>query len=210
MESIKVAIIDDHPIVRDGVRRMAERTPGIEFCGDAGNGEELEDLLRRVELDVLIFDVRLADGDAFALCARVHREHPRMRMLMLSAFGNAYLLQESVRAGASGYALKDVSMSRLPMIVRQVYEEGTYFDPRLSEEVLRALGKEMSGTEHDLKPREIAIIRLIAEGMTNRDIARELSVSPDTIKFHVGNLLHKLGFKRRSELVKFGFQNDLI
>jgi DNA-binding NarL/FixJ family response regulator len=210
MESIKVGIIDDHPIVRDGVRRMAEQTPGIEFCGDASNGEELEGLLRRVALDVLIFDVRLTDGDGFALCARVHRTYPQVRILMLSAFGNAYLLQESVRAGASGYALKDVSMRRLPTIIRQVHEEGTYFDPRLSGEVLRALGKEASGADHSLKPREIAIVRLIAEGMTNREIAGELSLSPDTIKFHVGNLLHRFGLKRRSELVKFSLQNDLI
>lgn len=210
MESIKVGIIDDHPIVRDGVRRMAEQTVGIVFCGGASNGEELEDLLRRVEPDVLIFDIRLADEDGFTLCAWVHRTHPRIRLLVLSAFGNAYLLQESVRAGACGYALKDVSMRRLPMIIRQVYEEGTYFDSRLSGEVLRALGKEGTEAGHSLKPREIAIIRLVAEGMTTREIAGELSLSPDTVKFHIGNLLRRLELKRRSELVKFGLENGLI
>lgn len=210
MESIRVGIVDDHPVVRDGVRRMAEQAPGLGFCGEASNGEELKALLGRIELDVLIFDVRLADEDGFALCAWVHCTYPDLRVLMLSAFGNAYLLQESVRAGASGYALKDVSMRQLPTIVRQIHEEGTYFDPRLSGEVLRALGKEADDPGHNLSPREVAIIRLVAEGMTNKEIARELSLSPDTVKLHVGELLHRLGLKRRPELVKFGFQNNLI
>lgn len=210
MESIRVGVIDDHPIVRDGVRRMAEQTPGFEFCGGAADGEELEDLLRKVQPDVLIFDVRLADEDGFALCARVHRAYPHIRILMLSAFGNAYLLQQSVRAGASGYALKDVSTRDLPSVIRQVHDEGTYFDPRLSGEVLRALGKEAVESEHVLSPREVAIIRSIADGMTNREIANELSLSPDTVKFHVGELLRRLELKRRSELVKFGFQNNLV
>jgi two-component system, NarL family, response regulator DevR len=210
MEPIRVGIIDDHPIVRDGVRRMADQTPGLEFCWDAADGEELEDFLRDVRPDVLIFDVRLADEDGLALCARVHRTYPRVRILMLSAFGNSYLLQQSVRAGASGYALKDVSTRDLPSVIRQVHEDGTYFDPRLSGEVLRALGKEAVGAEHALNPRETAIIRSIADGMTNREIAVELSLSPDTVKFHVGEMLHRFELKRRSELVKFGFQNNLV
>lgn len=210
MESIRVGVIDDHPIVRDGVRRMAEQTPGIEFCWGSSNGEELEELLQNVEPDVLVFDVRLADEDGFSLCARVHRARPGIRILMLSAFGNAYLLQQSVRAGASGYALKDVSMRDLPPVIRQVHENGTYFDPRLSGDVLRAIGKETAESDYALNPREVAIIRLIAEGMTNREIARELSLSPDTVKHHIGDLLRRFGLKRRPELVKFGFQNNLV
>jgi len=198
---IQVCVVDDHPIVHDGVRYLASRTQDIEFCGGALNGRELEALLRTVTPDILLLDVNLGGENSFALCRKIKDKLPQIQILVVSAFGDAHLLQKSIRAGASGYALKSVSMSELPMAIRHLKDKGTYFSPSLSPYVLGALGK--PGTDvSEISPREAAIIRLVAQGLTNSEIGRQLAISVHTVKFHVSRLLQQHQFRRRSELVK--------
>jgi DNA-binding NarL/FixJ family response regulator len=204
---IRICIVDDHPIIHNGLRYLASQTQDIEFCGGALNGRELEALLRTVTPDILLLDVNLGGENSFALCRKIKDKFPEIQVLVVSAFGDAHLLQKSIRAGASGYALKSVSMSELPMAIRHLNEKGTYFSPSLSHYVLNALGKPSVDTS-ELNPREVAIIRLIAQGLTNSEIARQLSVSVHTVKFHVSQLLQKHQFRRRSELVKLAGQSS--
>jgi two-component system, NarL family, response regulator DevR len=197
----RICVVDDHPIVHDGLRYLASQAPDIEFCGGALNGRELEALLRTVVPDILLLDVNLGGENSFALCRKIKDKFPGLQILVVSAFGDAHLLQSSIRAGASGYALKTVSMSELPMAIRHLRDKGTYFSPTLSQYVLNALAKPSSDVSK-LNTREAAIIRLIAQGLTNSEIAKRLAISVHTVKFHVSHLLQQHQFRRRSELVK--------
>jgi DNA-binding NarL/FixJ family response regulator len=161
----------------------------------------LENLLKVITPDILLFDVNLNGENSFALVRRIKDRYPDIRILMVSAFGDAHLLQRSIRAGATGYALKSVSMSDLPAAIRQLFEKGTYFSPDLSEHVLGGLGH-TGKISTEITQREAVIIRLIAQGLTNIEIAHEIAVSVHTVKFHVSHLLQQYQFRRRSELVK--------
>ena len=199
---IRICVVDDHPIVHDGLRYLASRTQDIEFCGGALNARELETLLRTVTPDILLLDVNLNGENSFALCRRIKDKHPGIQVLVVSAYGDAHLLQKSIRAGASGYALKSVSMTELPVAIRHLDEKGTYFAPSLSQYVLSSLGRPGANASEELSPRETAIIQRIGQGLTNSEIARELALSVHTVKFHVSQLLQQHQFRRRSELVK--------
>lgn len=205
MTPIRICVIDDHPVVHDGLRYLAAQVPQIEFCGGALSGREAEALLRTVRPDILLFDVNLNGENSFALCRRIKDKYPSIKILILSAFGDAHLLQRSIRAGASGYALKSVSMAEMPAAIRHLHERGTYFSADLSDHVLLGLGSPGRGNG-DISPRDTAILRLIARGMTNAEIARELAMSVHTVKFHVSQLLQQHHCRRRSELVKLADQ----
>jgi DNA-binding NarL/FixJ family response regulator len=198
---IRICVLDDHPIVHDGLRYLASQMQDIEFCGGALNGRKLDTLLRAVTPDILLLDVNLNGENSFALCRKIKERYPSIQILVVSAYGDAHLLQRSIRAGASGYALKSVSMAELPVAIRHLDEKGTYFAPSLSQYVLNSLGKSAAATS-ELNPRETAIVRLIGQGLTNAEIARELVISVHTVKFHVSQLLQEHQFRRRSELVK--------
>jgi two-component system, NarL family, response regulator DevR len=201
LRPIRICVVDDHPIVHDGLRYLTSQTHDIEFCGGALNGRELEGLLRNITPDILLLDVNLNGENSFALCRKIKDRYPDLQILVVSAFGDVHLLQKAVQAGASGYALKSVSMTELPMAIRHLDKKGTYFSPSLSQYVLGSLGRPI-GTVAELTPRETAIIRLIGQGLTNLEIARELAISIHTVKFHVSQLLQRHQFRRRSELVK--------
>jgi DNA-binding NarL/FixJ family response regulator len=198
---IRICVVDDHPIVHDGLRYLASQMPDLEFCGGALNGRELEALLRTVVPDILLLDVNLGGENSFALCRKIKDKFPEIKVLVVSAFGDAHLLQRSIRAGASGYALKTVSMSELPAAIRHMRDNGTYFSPTLSQCVLNALGKPSTDVS-ELEPRDAAIIQLISQGLTNAEIAKQLAISVHTVKSHVSQLLQRHQFRRRSELVK--------
>jgi len=201
LRPIRICVVDDHPIVHDGLRYLASQTHDIEFCGGALNGRELDGLLRNIIPDILLLDVNLNGENSFALCRRIKDKYSSIQVLVVSAFGDAHLLQKSIQAGASGYALKSVSMAELPVAIRHLDQKGTYFSPNLSQYVLSSLGK--AGVDvSELSPREMAIIQFIGQGLTNSEIARELAVSVHTVKFHVSQLLQQYQFRRRSELVK--------
>lgn len=210
--SIKVALVDDHMVVHDGIRAMTERTPDLHFMWAASSGEELLAKLQHEVPDVLLLDLRLGSENGFALCKRVRRERPAICILIFTAFGDLELLQASVHAGASGYVLKDVSTQGLPEIIRHAFREGSYFDPRLAGKVVLETfgGPATAAPRRLLSEREIEIIRLIAEGKANREIATLLHLSPHTIKFHISKLMRDFGVSRRAELVRIAFDRHLL
>jgi DNA-binding NarL/FixJ family response regulator len=199
-------VLDDHPIVHDGLRYLASRTQDIEFCGGAVDGRELDGLLANARPDILLLDVNLNGENCFAVCRRVKARYPNIQVLIVSAFGDAHLLQKSIQAGASGYALKSVSMAELPAAIRHLDDRGTYFSPSLSQYVLNSLGRSRVEVS-ELSPRETAIIRFVGQGLTNSEIARELAISVHTVKFHISRLLQQHHFRRRSELLKLADQS---
>ena len=124
---IRVCVLDDHPLIHDGLRYLASQTQDIEFCGGATNGRELDALLRAVTPDILLLDVNLNGENCFALCRKAKDRYPALQVLVVSAFGDSHLLQRSIQAGASGYALKSVSMTELPAAIRQLADKGVLF-----------------------------------------------------------------------------------
>lgn len=205
---IALCVADDHMVVQDGVRDMASRTRDIEFQGAASDGEGLFELLESTHPDVLLLDLRLGDADGVELCAVVHSRYPELRIVVFTAFGDTEALRAAVDAGAAAFVLKDTSTRSLPGIIRHVCEHGSYYDARLAGRLIRGV----SGTanQEDLNERELMIVRLLAAGKVNHEIAAELNLSPHTIKFYVSRIMRKLGVTRRAGVVKVAFERKLL
>lgn len=199
-----LVVVDDHGIVRDGIRSVADRTDGFVFAGEAGTSAEALELLEREHVDIVLLDYRLGAESGFELCAEIRKRWPETRVLIFTAFGNPELLTQAIRAGASGYILKETSTARLPDALRLTCEHGSYFDPRLAGATLMAtVGQANAPTPpQGMTDREATILRLIAAGRSNQEIATELYLSPHTIKFHVTRLLRRFEAHRRSELAR--------
>jgi DNA-binding NarL/FixJ family response regulator len=206
---ISVGVVDDHMIVLDGIRAMADRTNDIVYWGGASTGRELLEMMAAGLPDVLLLDLRLASENGFEICRRVHELHPSVRIIVFTAHGNASLLRESVRSGAVGYILKDASTRRIPDVLRHVHQNGSYFDPRLANEMILAIAPSGAAGDPDLTERERSVLRMIASGRTNAEIAREMHFSYHTIKLVVSDLLAKFGVARRTELARIAAEREV-
>jgi DNA-binding NarL/FixJ family response regulator len=209
---IDVAVIDDHMVIHDGVRAMAEREPDLNFVGGATNPQEALLLVERTAPALVLLDVRLGPANGFELCTELRGRFPATGVLIFSAFCNSELLTQAIRAGAGGYVLKDTDTGRLPAVIRQFHQSGTYFDPQVAGDLLIGMvgGEGGRRTETGLSDRDRHIIRLIAQGASNYDIATELNLSSHTVKFHVTGLLRRFGVNRRVELVKVAMERQLV
>jgi two-component system, NarL family, response regulator DevR len=209
---LRIAVIDDHGVVRDGIEAMAARTDDLEFVGGAANSQQSLELLERHSVDIVLLDYRLGGESGLDLCVVIKQRHPETRVLFFTAFGNPELLTQAIRAGASGYILKDTNTSRLPDVLKTLLEDGVYFDPRLAGQTLLATvgGAEARGVSPRLGDRELTILRLVAEGKSNHEIAGELYLSPHTVKFHITRLLRKYNVRRRSELAAIAVDMSLL
>jgi two-component system response regulator DevR len=200
---LRLLVVDDHMVVREGIRALVERTESLELVGEAASSTETLSLLAERPADVALVDYRLGEGSGLDLCSEVKRCHPDVHVLIFTAFGNSQLLAEAIRAGASGYVLKDTNTERLPEILWTVQEQGSYFDSRLaSETLLSTLRGNAQESDESLSSRDLKILRLVAEGKSNAEIAGALYLSPHTIKFQVTKLLRRFEVNRRSELAK--------
>lgn len=208
---ISVGVVDDHMIVQDGIRAMAQRTDDITFWGGAATSRELLELLEASTPDILMLDLRLASENGFDLCRLVKHRFPSVRVVVFTAHGSPALLRASVEAGAVGYILKDASTRRLPEVLRHVSERGSYFDPRLAGDlVLAGASPPRAPQSPELTEREMIVLRMVARGRTNAEIAESLHFSYHTIKLCVSGLLAKFGVERRTELVRIAAERQLI
>jgi two-component system response regulator DevR len=202
---LRLLVVDDHMVVREGIRALAARTDSLVLVGEAGSSTETLSLLANRTADVALVDYRLDNGNGLDLCAEIKRSHPDVHVVIFTAFGNAQLLTEAIRAGASGYVLKDMNTENLPEILWTILERGSYFDDRLAGEALLSAVRGGEGNDEGpeaLSSRDLKILRLVAEGQSNAQIASALYLSPHTIKFHVTKLLRRFEVNRRSELAK--------
>jgi len=207
-ETIRFCAVDDHDIVLYGVEAMAAREPGLVYCGGAADARSALALVEHQRPDLLLLDLRLGSGNSFALCEELSERVPATAVLMFTAFANEDLLRGAIQAGAVGYLLKDTSTAGLPDALRAARAEGSYFDPRVSNDALMA---SMRGTPLPaLTEREITILRLVAAGRDNHEIAEELGFSVHTIKLHIGQLLRRFGVRRRTELVRVLMERQLL
>ena len=208
--TIRVFLLDDHEIVRRGVRELLESFDGFEVVGEAGTAEEARQRILPTHPDVAVLDVRLPDGTGVEVCRDLHSARPDLACLMLTSFPDDEALFEAIMAGASGYVLKQVSGADLVQAIRAVAQGQSLIDPRLKARVLERVRRAPEEDERlrGLTPQERRILLLLTEGMTNRQIADEMYLAEKTVKNYVSNLLAKMGMHRRTEAAVYAARLD--
>ncbi len=205
MEPLRIVLIDDHEVVRTGIKALLDSQDDMEVVGEAGTVEEG---VRRVgydEPDVAVVDVRLPDGSGVEACRDIRERFPDVKVLMLTSFADEEALMSAILAGAAGYVLKRVKGTDLVRDIRRVGAGESLLDPDMTEALFTRL---RSGPKDDpllsrLSPQEREIVHHIAEGKTNKEIAEEMFLAEKTVKNYVSNLLAKLGMSRRSEAAAY-------
>jgi len=200
-DPIRVFLLDDHEVVRRGLRDLLEAAGGIEVVGEAGTADEALRRIPPTRPDVAILDVRLPDGDGVEVCREVRSAHPEIQCLILTSFSDDEALFQAIMAGAAGYLLKQVRGTDLVDAVRRVSVGQSLLDPAVTTRVLERLRTPPEDDERlaRLTEQERRILDLIAEGLTNRQIAQRIHLAEKTVKNYVSNLLAKLGMERRTQ-----------
>ena len=211
IEPIPVFLLDDHEVVRQGVRSLLESTGEVVVVGEAGLAAEALARIRAVRPRVAILDVRLPDGNGVEVCREVRNDLPDVHCLMLTSYSDDEALFEAIMAGASGYVLKQIRGNELIQAVRRVARGESLLDPAVTGRVLRKLREPSVEDERlaRLSDQERRILDLIAEGCTNRQIGQRLHLAEKTVKNYVSNMLTKLGMERRTEAAVFAARLDM-
>ncbi len=197
---LRIFLLDDHEIVRRGLRELFEGQEDFEVVGEASNAEEAMTRVPPTRPDVAVLDVRLPGASGIEVCRDLRADMPDLRCLMLTSVADDDALFSAVLAGASGYLLKQIRGPELVTAVRRVAEGQSLIDPALTAGVMERLrGKQEDERIAKLSPQERRILDLIAEGKTNRQIGTEMFLAEKTVKNYVSNLLQKMGFSRRTE-----------
>ncbi len=210
MAAIRVFLLDDHEIVRRGLRELLEREDDIEVVGESGEAEQARRRIPALRPDVAILDARLPDGSGIDVCRDVRSIDPTIKALILTSYDDDEALFAAIMAGAAGYVLKQVRSSELVDGVRRVAAGQSLLDPAVTTQVLTRL---RSGPQQDprlagLTGQERRILDCIAEGMSNREIAEHLSLAEKTVKNYVTSVLAKLGMQRRTQAAVFAARMD--
>ncbi len=211
---IKVIIADDHSLVRQGLRRYLEMAGDIDVVGEASNGFEVLKLMENGAgvPDVALLDIRMPEMDGLEAARRIRQQHPDVGVIMLTAYDDRQFVVEAVRAGARGYVLKARDAEHLIQTVRLVAGGNMVIDPQLvvalAEELTDA--KERDRKAETLTAREVEVLQLLAFGHTNKDIAEQLYISPDTVKTHLEHIFEKLGTSDRTAAVAEALRRRLI
>lgn len=206
---IRVIIIDDHEIVRKGLRMTIEAETDLELVGEGTNGQEAIELTKTLQPDVILMDVRMPKVDGIQAAGAIHKAHPEIAILMLSSFGDDPELFSALKAGASGYLLKDMGGDDLVEAVRGAAGG----DPQLHPKVARRLMDSMPAPDDpfaELTPREEDVLRCLARGMSNKEIADELVVAETTIKGYVSTILSKLHISDRTQAALLAVRYGLV
>ncbi len=210
----RLVIADDHELARAGLRTMLIGQHGIELVGEAKNGRDALELCRRLQPDLALIDVRMPDIDGLATCRSIRQEVPATNVILVTMHENPYYLLDALRAGASAYVLKDLTQRELLATIRRVLRGESVLDPDIVVRVLGHMADDTLRQAHlsavHLSPREREVLQLLAQGLTNREIARTLTVSASTIKIHVEHILAKLGVSDRTQAAVRSIELGLI
>jgi NarL family two-component system response regulator LiaR len=208
-EQIRVLAVDDHEILRGGIRFLLLAFEDITLVGEAHNGEEALNLCQKIRPDVVLMDMMMAGMDGVEATEAIRERYPEVQVLALTSFDDPDLVRRALRAGAIGYLLKGVSMDELAGAIRMA-KAG---QPTLAAEAVQALVETTSASPKpgsDLSEREREVLQLLADGLSNAEIAERLVVSVAAVKYHVSSILSKLGAANRTEAVTLAWQHDLL
>jgi NarL family two-component system response regulator LiaR len=208
-DPIRILIVDDHGVVRGGLRAVLETKSDLEVVGDAASGREAIRLAETLAPDVILMDLRMpGEIDGIEATRRIREQSPEAKILVLTTFDNDHLVISSIQAGALGYVLKEKSTEELVQSIRGVYQGTAQFDPEISRRLI--VGDTRPGEEAQvLTERETEVIRQVAQGKTNQDIGAALNITPRTVGTHVSNMLEKLDLENRTQLALYALRHEI-
>ena len=208
---IRVLVTDDHSIVRKGIKAMLELIPDIELVGEAANGREAVEMVAAINPDVILMDLVMPVMDGIEATQQIKSQHPDIRILVLTTFAGEDKIFPAIKAGASGYHLKDSDAEDLVAAIRQVYGGESALHPLIARKVLQELTHptEQPPTPDPLTPREVDVLKLVAKGMENPEIAAQLVISEATVRTHVSNIMGKLHLASRTQAALYALREGL-
>ncbi len=210
----RIVIADDHDLTRMGLRGLLESERGLELIGEGRDGAEALELCRRLRPDMAILDVRMPGLDGLAATRIIKREAPRTAVLLVSLHATPEYILEAMEAGASGYMLKEAPLAELAAAIRQILRGESMLTEAMAAQMLRRLGKRPAAQSpalpDPLTPRELEVLRLVAQGKTNRAISEQLIITPGTVKLHVEHIIAKLGVSDRTQAAVRAIQLGLL
>ncbi len=212
---VRVLVVDDQTLVRQGIRSLLALSPEIELTGEASDGEEALRAIAANRPDVVLLDLKMPRVDGLGVLRALQSTANSPPVLVLTTFDHTDLVLDAIRSGARGYLLKDVALEQLLSAIRTLADGGTLFQPAITERVLRGITSlpptaQSLACSIPLTERETGILRLLASGLSNREIAHALDIADGTVKNHVSNLLAKLGARDRTHAVLKGLELGLI
>ena len=215
MAKIRVLIADDHGLMRAGVRALLTATDDIDVVGEAEDGDDAIREVRRLEPDVVLMDVAMPGLGGLEATLVIRKEKPGVKILVLTQYEDREYVSRFLKAGVSGYVLKKAAASELVAAIRAVQRGGLVLDPEIAREVLSEQGREPSADQVEdpyetLTDREKQVLKLVAEGSSNKEIAETLDISVKTAMAHREHLMEKLGVHSRTELIKFALRRGVI
>jgi DNA-binding NarL/FixJ family response regulator len=205
---ISIIIADDHKMFREGIVSLLVNESELEIIGQASNGEEVLNLFQQTIPDVLLLDIEMPKMDGFDTLRELKKLKLPTKILVLTMHKSAEFIKNILKAGASGYLQKDAGKETLVKAINVVIKTGTYYTPDTSKLILESFQEKQLNSQ--ISPREKEIIKLLADGLTTKNIATKLFISPHTVETHRQNILLKLGLKNTAELVKYAIQKGLL
>jgi NarL family two-component system response regulator LiaR len=213
MPNISVLIVDDHDVVRQGLQTFLDLMDDIEVVGQASNGVEAVEQTRRLNPDIVLMDLMMPEMDGIEATRQIGTKNPSTKVIVLSSFSDDSKVFSAIKAGASGYLLKDISSAELADAIRAVHKGDPQLHPEIAKKLMNQFvnlqGKSEVVSNH-LTPREIEVLRLIAEGMNNTELAQALFISDKTAKTHVHNILSKLDLADRTQAAIYAYKHGLV
>lgn len=201
-QRIRVLLVDDHPLVRDGLKARLSQLPGIDTVGEAGNALETLEQMTRVRPQLVLMDVGMKDMNGIDLTALLLKQYPELRVLMLSMYDNPEYVQRAMQAGARGYVLKDAPAAEIVAAIEAVAAGGTFLSPAVSKRLFRN-----QEPRPVLTPRESEILSALGRGESSKQIATALSLSVRTVETHRQSIKRKLGIDGQAELIKYAVEH---
>lgn len=212
MDTIRVVIVDDQALIREGVAALLAMLPGLEVVGQAAGGREALTLVADLLPDVVLMDVRMPGMNGVAATREIHERFPCIRVIVLTTFDNDEYVFESLKAGACGYLLKNADPDQLAAAIRSVHRGEAVLDPAVTEKVIRRAARVESELAYNerLTPREQQVFKLMAGGNTNAEIAERLCLAEGTVKNYLSQIIGKLGARDRAHAVRLGVEWGLL
>lgn len=208
-EVISVLVVDDHALHRDGTRHILEQHPDLEVVGDADSGEKALALIRQLQPDVVLMDIRLPGMNGIEATRRIHKDHPGVRVLMVTAHDDDEYVRGALEAGAAGYLSKTAPGRKLVEAVRAVAAGTTVLEPAMLTRLMAEQGATRAAA-NGLTDRELAVLKLLVDGLHNKQVARHLGISLRTVERHCDNIYDKLGVGSRTEAVVWAISSKLV
>lgn len=210
-KTIRIFIADDHAIVRKGLYALIATEPGMEVIGEAGNGLDAVRLVNQLKPDVVLMDLVMPKLDGIEAIDQITRENPKVRILALTSFAEDDKVFPAIKSGALGYLLKDASPHQLLQAIRDVHRGVSSLDPTVALKLIHEINRpsDLPTSEQPLTEREVEVLKRVAQGLTNQEIANALHISERTVRNHVGNILNKLHLANRTQAALYALREGL-